>query len=144
MGSWNTRATRPARAQTGWRVTSHAVDVDACRESTGRSPDTAFRKVDLPAPLEPITVTNWPDGMSSYRPRSARFSIGRARVEGDFQVFVRATYSGASVLARPSHGRLSMAGTTRANVTSTAVTRFRSCAFRPMKSLFSASAMKKR
>jgi hypothetical protein len=35
-------------------------------------------------------------------------------------------------------------GSTSASVTSTAVTRFRSCALRPMKSLLSASAMKKR
>jgi len=75
MGSWNTRATLPARAHTGWRVTSTPL-MSMRPESTDRSPDTAFRKVDLPAPLEPMTVTNWPCGISSDRPRSARVSMG--------------------------------------------------------------------
>src|SRR5690606_24877476 len=44
--------------------------------STGRSPDTAFRKVDLPAPFEPMTVTNCPVGISNDIPRSARVSMG--------------------------------------------------------------------
>ena len=45
-------------------------------ESTSWSPLMEFRNVDLPAPFEPITDTNWPDGISSDRPRSARVSIG--------------------------------------------------------------------
>ena len=44
--------------------------------STDWSPEIALRKVDLPAPLEPMTVTNWPVGMSSDIPRRARISIG--------------------------------------------------------------------
>src|SRR3546814_9353996 len=42
----------------------------------GKSPETAVRKVDLPAPFEPMTVTNWPAGISSDRPRKARVSMG--------------------------------------------------------------------
>src|SRR3546814_14043265 len=44
--------------------------------SMGKSPETAFRKVDLPDPFEPMTVTNWPAGISSDRPRKARVSMG--------------------------------------------------------------------
>ncbi|MNW08227.1 hypothetical protein D3C71_2049740 [compost metagenome] len=44
--------------------------------STIRSPEMALRKVDLPAPLEPMTVTNWPAGISSVMPRRARVSMG--------------------------------------------------------------------
>src|SRR5690606_32037602 len=74
-GSWNTRATRSARSHTGFRVTS-TPSSSIVPVSTGKSPDIAFRNVDLPAPLEPMTVTNWPVGISSDRPRSARVSIG--------------------------------------------------------------------
>jgi len=44
--------------------------------STFCSPETALRKVDLPAPLEPMTVTNCPVGISSDMPRRAWVSIG--------------------------------------------------------------------
>lgn len=86
MGSWNTRATRLARAQTGLRVTSSS-SIRICPLSIGRSPDTALRKVDLPAPLEPITVTNWPAGMSSDRPRRARVSMGVPGLKVIFRFF---------------------------------------------------------
>ena len=56
-GSWKTRATRPARCQAERWVTSLS-SIWIVPRSTIRSPLTAFRKVDLPAPLEPITVTN--------------------------------------------------------------------------------------
>ena len=75
IGSWNTRATLDERAHTGLRVMS-TPSMSMRPESTSRSPDTAFRKVDLPAPFEPMTVTNWPDGISSDSPHSARVSIG--------------------------------------------------------------------
>src|SRR5450830_1898086 len=45
-------------------------------ESISKSPEMALRKVDLPAPLEPITATNWPVGISRSSPRKAGFSIG--------------------------------------------------------------------
>ena len=75
MGSWNTRATRSARSHTGRRVTSRP-SMAMRPVSTPRSPEMALRKVDLPAPLEPMTVTNWPAGISSDMPRSARVSMG--------------------------------------------------------------------
>ena len=125
-------------AQTGLRVTSSS-SIRICPLSIGRSPDTALRKVDLPAPLEPITVTNWPAGMSSDS-RAGRGSRWGAGVEGDLQV-LRAEHGQAPFL--PSR-RFFIIGITRATVTSTAVTRFRSWACKPMKSLFSARAMKKR
>src|SRR5574344_1248582 len=75
IGSWKTRATRVARAQTGWRVTS-VSSIRMLPLSTRRSPETALRKVDLPAPLVPITVTNWPVGISSDNPCRARVSMG--------------------------------------------------------------------
>src|SRR3546814_731261 len=75
MGSWNTRATCLARSQTGCRVTSW-LSMAMVPLSMGKSPETAFRKVDLPAPFEPMTVTNWPAGISSDRPRKARVSMG--------------------------------------------------------------------
>ncbi|MNK78481.1 hypothetical protein D3C87_981150 [compost metagenome] len=75
IGSWNTRATMPERCQAFRRVTS-LPSMSMRPLSTIRSPLIALRKVDLPAPLEPITVTNWPVGMSRLRPRSTRFSIG--------------------------------------------------------------------
>src|SRR5690606_23058723 len=65
---------------------------------------------------------------------------GRTGIEGNFEVFC-AQHGQAPFL--PSSRRFIM-GMTRAMVTSTAVTRLRSCAFRPMKSLLSASAMKNR
>ena len=65
---------------------------------------------------------------------------GGAGVEGDLQV-LRAEHGQAPFL--PSR-RFFIIGITRATVTSTAVTRFRSWACKPMKSLFSARAMKKR
>ena len=75
IGSWKTRATRSERCQAERRVTS-AASMWIVPRSTIRSPLTAFRKVDLPAPLEPMTVTNWPVGMVRSSPRSTRFSIG--------------------------------------------------------------------
>src|SRR3546814_20248294 len=74
MGSWNTRATCLARSQTGCRVTSW-LSMAMVPLSMGKSPETAFRKVYLPAPFEPMTVTNWPAGISSDRPRKARVSL---------------------------------------------------------------------
>src|SRR5450830_1331742 len=75
IGSWNTRATMPARSQACFFVTS-TPSISMLPESTSRSPEIALRKVDLPAPLEPITATNWPVGISRSRPRNAGFSIG--------------------------------------------------------------------
>src|SRR5690554_1044111 len=75
MGSWNTRATRLARSHTACRVTS-CSSMCMVPLSTDWSPDTALSSVDLPAPLEPMTVTNWPAGISSDKPRNARVSIG--------------------------------------------------------------------
>ena len=40
------------------------------------SPLMALRKVDLPAPLLPITVTNSPSAILKLMPRKAGFSIG--------------------------------------------------------------------
>ena len=40
------------------------------------SPLMAFKNVDLPAPLEPITVTNSPSLIFKLKPRKAGFSIG--------------------------------------------------------------------
>src|SRR5450830_1507031 len=75
IGSWNTRATIPARSQACFFVTS-TPSISMLPESTSRSPEIALRKVDLPAPLEPITATNCPVGISRSRPRKAGFSIG--------------------------------------------------------------------
>ena len=146
MGSWNTRATRWARSQTGRRVMS-SPEMWMLPLSTLWSPEMVFRKVDLPAPLEPMTVTNWPSGISSDRPRRARVSMGvpGLKVSSRFlalNIGVRLSSQWAHQYLRLSL-RLSW-GITRAMVTSTAVTRFRSCALRPMKSLLSAAAMKKR
>src|SRR5690606_29330537 len=81
-----------------------------------------------------------PAGNFQRQPAQRPRLDGRAGVEGDFQVLC-AQHGQAPFL--PSRRRFIM-GMTRAMVTSTAVTRFRSWACRPMKSLFRASAMKKR
>ncbi len=75
IGSWNTRATWSARCQADLAVTSWpSMRIEPL--STIRSPLTALRKVDLPAPLLPMTVTNCPVGIVRSSPRSTGFSIG--------------------------------------------------------------------
>ena len=87
--------------------------------STIRSPLTALRKVDLPAPLEPITVTNWPVGISRSRPRSTRFSIGVPGLKVISRSLGRATLLGlldwigcrhCARRGRPQAGQLALVG----------------------------------
>ena len=59
-----------------------------------------LRKVDLPAPFEPITVTNWPRPQpQTSMPRSAEHGERRAGVEGD-RPSARPTDHGAARAAR--------------------------------------------
>jgi len=72
-GSWNTRDSRRARSRTDQRVMSWPATV-SLPSLDGITPASTFRKVDLPAPLDPITVTNCPAGIDSDTPRRAWFS----------------------------------------------------------------------
>ena len=101
-------------------------------------PVIALSRVDLPAPLLPITVTNWPAGRSRSTPHSARVS---STVPG-----ANTTCRSRRRITRPSAGPgellsgLRAPGRIKARPTSTAVTRFRSEAVSPSTSEFSASA----
>jgi hypothetical protein len=74
-GSWKTRATRPARAAVPWRVTSE-VPIFTWPSVAITSPASTPSSVDLPAPFEPMTVTNWPSSMVRLTPLSACFCNG--------------------------------------------------------------------
>ena len=58
-GSWKTRATRAERRAVDWRVTS-TPSMTMRPALGGTSPAIAERSVDLPAPFEPMTLTNSP------------------------------------------------------------------------------------
>ena len=57
--------------------------------STIRSPLTALRKVDLPAPLLPMTVTNSPSLMCRLMPRMAGFSMAVPGLKVTFRLAAR-------------------------------------------------------
>ena len=72
-GSWNTRARSRARAAAPSGVTS-APPMAIRPAVAGTVPARTLSSVDLPAPLLPMTVTNWPCGMARSIPRRARVS----------------------------------------------------------------------
>ncbi len=74
MGSWNTRPIYLARLCSGRLVTS-APPMEIVPRSAVHTPATALSRVDLPAPLPPMTVTNWPSSMWRSTPRRAVFSL---------------------------------------------------------------------
>ena len=134
-GSWNTRASSRARSAAPCAVTS-APSI-AIRPAVARAvPASALSSVDLPAPLLPITVTNWPCGIARSTPRSARVS---STVPG-----WKVTSTPWSSITVPAPSRASsrarVAGRTSAPPTSTAVTRLRSEACSPSTSASSATA----
>ena len=134
-GSWNTRASSRARSAAPCAVTS--APAIAIRPAEARAvPASTLSSVDLPAPLLPITVTNWPLRNREVDPAQRARLQDRARVEGDLDALEldhRAGAHRASSFAR-------VAGRIRATPTRIAVTRFRSEASSPRKSASSASA----
>ncbi len=94
---------------------------------TAASPVSTLRSVDLPAPLEPITVTNWPAGMERSSPRRCRRLHRRAAVEGHGDI--RDLDHRRPRLAIMARSGLRAPGRISATATSTAVTRLRSDAF---------------
>ena len=74
MGSWKTRPMYRARLCSGREVTS-MPSMAMVPESTGHTPATALRRVDLPAPLPPMTVTKSPSARVRETPFRARFSL---------------------------------------------------------------------
>jgi len=85
-GSWKTRATSPARAAVVLRDTS--VWPIVTRPDVGRtSPARTPSRVDLPAPLEPITVTKEPDSIVRLTFFSACFCNGVPRPNTTYDCF---------------------------------------------------------
>ena len=135
-GSWNTRAEQPRRAAAGQPRHVRAVDARSGRRVAGTVPASTLSRVDLPAPLLPITVTNSPRGDGEVDAAQGLRLQHRAAAESDLhtgKLDHRAGASRASSLARVA-GRISAAPTM------SAVTRLRSDACRPRKSASSASA----
>ena len=74
IGSWKTRPRYFARTCSDRPVTSvPSISMDP--ESMGHTPATAFKNVDFPAPLPPMTVTNSPSSRFRETPRRACFSL---------------------------------------------------------------------
>src|SRR5690625_3066006 len=74
-GSWNTRPTWAARRWSGWRVTSRPSTTTF--PVSGESlPATMLSIVDLPAPVEPMTVVNSPGCSCREIPSRATRSLG--------------------------------------------------------------------
>ena len=143
-GSWNTRATRAARLWVGRRVTSRLSTI-IWPLSTMTSPARAFRKVDFPAPLLPMTVTNSPWFTVRLMPRRAGFSSGVPLPKVSRRsVALIIVPPQAFLLVKRLAILVRTPGSTMARVTRTAVIRFRSCACRPRTSAFRAKAMASR
>ena len=74
IGSWKTRPIKGARLKSGRPVTSWpSITIEPV--STGQTPAMAFKVVDLPAPLPPITVTKSPSSSFKLTPFKACFSL---------------------------------------------------------------------
>ena len=73
-GSWNTRPIERLRTCSGCFVTSRPSS-SILPAVGGNVPATALSSVDLPDPLEPMTVMNCPAGMSRSTPWSATTSL---------------------------------------------------------------------
>ena len=73
-GSWKTRPMTRLRTCSRCLVTSSPPSTTLPAVS-GKVPATAFMSVDLPEPLEPMMLTNWPAGTCRSMPASATTSL---------------------------------------------------------------------
>ena len=74
MGSWNTRPRYLARLGSDRREMSSPSN-SIVPESSGYTPAIILSRVDLPAPLPPMTVTKSPSARVRSTPVRARFSV---------------------------------------------------------------------
>ena len=133
-GSWNSRAIIDDRRWICHLVRSTSPSRTLPRSGIS-SPARILSSVDLPAPFEPIMVTNWPFGTDEIDSAQRRHFERRALVEGDRDAFQD---DHAAAFRLPSDLPI---GANSASATKIAVTRFTSEALRPRKSVLSANAI---